>query len=216
MQEGLDDLGELHDGCRQAFKHTSASIFRQDEAAFEGTLDPTLAAFYRDALGGVKSSQSCLHYELHEIVQTRLTDCEIIFFCKRAKSPSEFRHIVKQPFWFGTSRMQVSEPNRGDITYEDWAQKPEIKTAVANIQKMWKSSTVRYTFGVETRETFFVKDSAGVVIQGAEGPRLCNHEVILEYSHTRDVGASDVVVADVDRFLEGNRFWLQARAKNLG
>ena len=216
LHEGPDVM-ELHDGFLQAFKHTSASIFRQDEAAFGDILDPALAAFYRDALAGVKSSQSSLHHELHEVGQTRLLDCEIIFYSKRDKSPSAFRHIVKEPFWLGTSRMDVAEPSRGDITFEEWAKKPEIKAALSTVLRMQHSSTMRYTFGIETSETFYVKDSAGVVIQGAEGPRRYHHEVILEYSHTRNANAAgpDIFVADIDRFLEGNKFWLQARAKNL-
>ena len=201
-------------------QHTS-----QESAASPALSDiceSRLANFYRNAITATEKAGNKLHFQLHGCEKITHVDNEIIIYGRREIDSTLLarRHLA-----LGVYIMEVEGPPRGDIAYEAWESTSNFKRA----KKAWTSNqkhlSLRLTFELNTRETFWVKGPSGDILQGSEEPQEQKHILILESavenmarneipeSTAKVLKSTEWTAVDLDYWCEGNEFWVQSKLK---
>ena len=240
-------VGEIYDisfadiaaGVVQAFRAVAGCVFlnasasASEKAAEMGMAEsPTqnlseiceaqLAKFYGDAITAMKSAGHQVHYKLdHVDSNVTLMDSQILLWSARSMDNKDLR---RRPVIFGLSYFEPSlslSPPRGDVTFEEWEQRKDVRSALELWEKARRHLSIRLVFQLSCKETFYVLDSNGRLVQGSKEIRDSKHTVMIEsVCKGGDSGAtfkymksSDWEVVDLDSWLEGNKFWVHQHKK---
>lgn len=236
-------VGEIYDssftdiaaGVVQAFRAVAGCIFLNASASESAEMgmaeSPTqnlseicearLAKFYGDAITATRSAGHQVHYKLDHVDSSSVTlmDSQILLWSARSIDNSNLR---RRPVIFGVSYFEPSlslTPPRGDVTFDEWEQRKDVQSAL----KLWELArrhlSIRLVFQLSCKETFYVMDASGRVVQGSKEMREVKHSIIVESSCTGGNGGekyikpSDWEVVDLDSWLEGNSFWVHQHKK---
>jgi len=236
------EFDDVTKGSIQAFQSITDAIFhnshhpvattetQESQESQESVASPALsdicesrlANFYRNAITATEKAGNKLHFQLHGIENMAHVDNEIIIYGRR---DFDSTLLVRRHLALGVYIMEVEGPPRGDIAYEAWESTNEMKRA----KKAWTSNqrhlSLRLTFEVTTRETFWVKGPSGDILQGSEEPQECKHILILESavenmarneipeSTVKALKSTEWTAVDLDYWCEGNEFWVKSKLK---
>jgi len=201
-----------------------------DESQLNHILDTRLANFYRDAISITRQRDYEVVHELHEIIGSRITTCELIIGGSRNHdlrgleahpwpfsffSPIE---VIKAPIDFDGNF--VRRMNKEDDTIDDDSSngkntdrngisKEELAELHVKAKELQRLATVRIGVAIDCKELFSVTDkSSGEIVQGSSQIEDTVHEVTLEAVYQlKNHILEDWIVCDIDGWMEGNRFW---------